>query len=150
MKKLFQWIRNAILSVVSDVFEIVEEKGPEAVQIAQQIKKAIEENDGTIHWITQLTASSKDDQFVAWVKAKLPGIVKEIAMVDGLVTDKVDPEVAARIYGNYILTKTKEGRAKEWADLAARILIAIIGKKVPMDIAIMVTQKFYRILFAKK
>lgn len=146
---LFSWIRNTVLKVVTDIFDLVEEKGPEAVKLAQLIKNKIEKHDREINWITDLTESTKDDKAHAFIKGKLPMVVHELAVIEGLVDKDTSHEVAAKYYAQYIMSKQKEGRAKEWVDLAARILIAIIGKKIPLDIAIMATQRFYRILFAK-
>lgn len=149
INQLLTWVMTTVLKIVTDIFDLVEEKGPEAVRLSQKVKQAIENHDPKINWLVSLTRTEKDDQAYAFFKVKLPVLVHEIAVVDGLVHPDTSPEVAARVYAEFILNKQKEGRAKEWVNLAAKILIAIIGKKIPTDIAIMATQRFYRKLFGK-
>ena len=150
INQLLTWVRTTVLKIVTDIFDLVEEKGPEAVKLAQKVKQAIEDHDPKVNWLLTLTENEKDDQTYAFIKVKLPVLIHELTVLDGLVHPDTSPEVAARVYADFILNKQKEGRAKEWVNLAAKILIAILGKKIPMDIAIMATQRFYRKLFGKK
>jgi len=150
MKKLLQWIGNAIRSIVTDIHELIEINAPAAVKLTEKVKEAIEKHNGSIEWILDQTATEQDNKVYEFVQAKLPLILKEIAIIDGLVQSHHTTEEAFRIYSQWILSKQKEGRAKEWANIAAKILIAIVGRKFPTDLAIMATQRAFHILFGKK
>ena len=146
MKKLFAWISN----LFTKVYDLIEEKAELAVVITQKVKLAIEEHGGKIEWILDQTATEKDNEAYEFIKNKLTLVIKEIAVVDGLVNQKVTPEVATKVYFDYVAGKAKDGRAKEWIFLSASILQAIIGKKVSIDLLILATQKAYHLIFGKK
>jgi hypothetical protein len=145
MKKLFAWISN----LFNKTYDLIEEKAPLAVIITQKVKDAIEKHNGSIEWILDQTATEADNKAYEFIQDKLGVVVKEIAVIDGLINERVDPDMAVKIYFDYLSSKSKESRAKEWIFLAAKILQAIIGKKIPVDLLILATQKAYRILFGK-
>lgn len=146
MKKLFAWISN----LFTKAYDLIETKAPMAVIITQKIKLAIEEHGGSIEWILDQTATEKDNEAYDFIKNKLNYVIKEIAVIDGVVNGVVTPEVATKAYLEYLASKAKEGRAKEYIFLAARILQAIIGKKIPYDLLILATQKAYHLIFGSK
>jgi hypothetical protein len=145
MKKLFAWISN----LFNKTYDLIEEKAPLAVIITQKVKDAIEKHNGSIEWILDQTATEADNKAYEFIQDKLGIVVKEIAVIDGLINERVDPDMAVKIYFDYLASKAKESRAKEWIFLAAKILQAIIGRKIPVDLLILATQKAYRILFGK-
>lgn len=146
MEKLWKWITN----LFTKAYDLIEEKAPLAVRITQMIKTAIEEHDGKIEWLLDQTKTTKDNEVYYFIKDKLGLVIREIAIVDGLVSDNMSAESATKVYFEYIASKAKEGRAKEYIFLAARILQSILGKKVPYDLLILATQKAYHILFGSK
>jgi hypothetical protein len=150
MRKLLEWIGNAIRSIVRDVHEVIELRAPLAVNITEKVKDAIERHDSTIEYLLDRTATEKDNQAYDFIKSNLPALVREIAILDGLASENDSHEKAWAAYSNYILGKKKEGRAKEWANLAAKILLAIINKKFPFELAVMATQKAFHLIFGKK
>lgn len=145
MKKLLAWIGN----LFSKTYDFVEEKAPLAVIITQKVKDAIEKHNGSIEWVLDQTATEMDNKAYDFIKDKLGLVIKEITVIDGLVNERVSPDVATKVYFDYISSKTKEARAKEWIFLSAKVLQAILAKKVPVDLLILATQKAYRILFGK-
>jgi len=145
MKKLFTWISN----IFNKSFDIVEEKAPLAVTITQKVKEAIEKHEGSIEWLLDQTKMDHDNKAYEFIKDKLPNVIKEIAVIDGLINERVEPEQALKVYMNHVSSKVKESRAKEWIMLSAKILQAILGKKLPIDLLILATQKAYHILFKK-
>jgi len=145
MKKLFAWISN----LFTKAYDLIETKAPMAVIITQKVKLAIEEHNGSIEWILDQTATEKDNEAYEFIKNKLGIVIKEIAVIDGIVSDNLKPELATEAYLKYLESKTKESRAKDYIFLAAKILQAVIGKKIPYDLLVLATQKAYRILFGK-
>jgi len=145
MKNLFKWISN----LFTNAYDFIEIKAPLAVIITQKVKLAIEEHNGSIEWILDQTATEKDNEAYEFIKQKLNIVIKEIAVIDGIVSDNLKPELATEAYLKYLASKSKESRVKDYIMLAARILQAIIGKKIPYDLLILATQKAYRILFGK-
>ena len=145
MKNLFKWISN----LFTKAYDFIEIKAPLAVIITQKVKLAIEEHNGSIEWILDQTATEKDNEAYEFIKQKLNIVIKEIAVIDGIVSDNLKPELATEAYLKYLAGKSKESRVKDYIMLAARILQAIIGKKIPYDLLILATQKAYRILFGK-
>jgi hypothetical protein len=127
----------------------LKKKAPLAVIITQKVKDAIEKHNGSIEWILDQTATEADNKAYEFIQDKLGIVVKEIAVLDGLINERVDPDMAVKIYFDYLASKSKESRTKEWISLAAKIFQAIIGKKIPVDLLILATQKAYRILFGK-
>lgn len=145
MKKLFTWISN----IFNKTFDIVEEKAPLAVSITQKVKEAIENHDGSIQWVLDQTNLEQDNKAYDFIKEKLPNVIKEIAVIDGLINERTDPEQAVKVYMNHVASKVKESRAKEWIFLSAKILQAILVKKLPVDLLILATQKAYHLIFKK-
>ena len=145
MKNLFKWISN----LFTKAYDLIEIKAPLAVIITQKVKLAIEEHNGSIEWILDQTATEKDNEAYEFIKNKLGIVIKEIAVIDGIVSDNLKPELATGAYLKYLESKAKEGRAKDYIFLAAKILQAVIGKKIPYDLLVLSTQKAYRILFGK-
>jgi len=146
MKKLFAWISN----LFTKAYDLIEVKAPMAVIITQKIKIAIESHGGSIEWILDQTESEKDNEAYEFIVLKLNGVIKEIAVIDGIVSDNLKPEYATEAYLKYLASKTKESRVKDYILLAARILQAIIGKKIPYDLLILATQKAYHLIFGSK
>jgi len=146
MKKLFAWISN----LFTKAYDLIETKAPMAVIITQKVKLAIEEHGGSIEWILDQTATEKDNEAYEFIKQKLNIVIKEIAIIDGIVSDNLKPELATKAYLEYLANKAKESRVKDYIMIAARILQAIIGKKVPYDLLILATQKAYHLIFGSK
>jgi len=150
MKNLLKKIGNFLRNLIGDVVDIVETKAPKAVQIVQKIKEAIELHQGSIEWILEKTATEQDDEAFIIIKEKLPVVAKELAAIEGLVGEEASTEEALAIYFEYIASKTKKARAKEYILLSAILLQALITKKLPLEILIVATQKAYHLLFGKK
>ncbi len=145
MKNLFKWISN----LFTKAYDLIEIKAPMAVIITQKVKLAIEEHNGSIEWILDQTATEKDNEAYEFIKNKLGIVIKEIAVIDGIVSDNLKPELATKAYLEYLAGKAKESRVKDYIIMAARILQSVIGKKIPYDLLVLSTQKAYRILFGK-
>ena len=149
MKNLLAKIGDFVRELFSDIVQLLERKAPVAVNVTQKVKTVIEKHDGKIEWLTQQTATTRDDEAYYFIKHKLPKVAKEIAIIDGLVDKDTSDEEALQIYMDYLLSKKKESRAKEFIFLSAQILGMIIGQKAPLDLLVLVTQKAYRLIFKK-
>tara|TARA_R110000822_G_scaffold57267_3_gene144161 strand:- start:864 stop:1313 length:450 start_codon:yes stop_codon:yes gene_type:complete len=149
MNKILKSIGDFLKRVFGDIFDLIELKAPQAVVVVQRFKEGIETYDGDIEAFLDLTNTDKDDKVYEFIKNELPKIAKEIAVIDGLVDGEVSDQEALKIYVAYILSKQKAGRVKDYVYLAAKILGAILGKQLPIDLLIMGTQRAYRILFKK-
>lgn len=150
MKKSLSKVGDFIRELFSDIFQLLESKAPVAVKVTQKVKTVIEKHDGELVWLTDQTDTEKDDEVYDFMKNKLPKVAKEIGIIDGLVDEDTSDEDALEIYIGYILSKRREGRAKEFIFLAAQILGMIIGKKAPLDLLVRVTQRTYRLVFKKE
>lgn len=150
MKNLLKRIGDFLRNLIEDVVEVVEAKAPKAVQVVQKVKEAIEEHNGNIEWILEKTATEQDDEAFIIVKEKLPIVAKELAAIEGLVDENATTEEAIAAYMEYIASKTKKARAKEYILLSATLLQALITKKLPLEVLIISTQKAYHLIFGKK
>jgi hypothetical protein len=148
--KIFDRIAQFIRNVFSDISDLLEDKAPIAVQVTQAMKEAIEQHDGKFDWVLTKLENENLTQAYNFAKVHLPVLVAELAYLDGLVTVGHNKDEAWKIYTSYISGKLKEGRKKEWANLAVEILGMIIAKKVPVPALILATQKAYHLLFGKK
>jgi len=110
MKNLFKWIS----SLFTKAYDLIETKAPMAVIITQKIKIAIEEHGGSIEWILDQTATEKDNEAYEFIKQKLNIVIKEIAVIDGIVSSNLNPELATKAYLEYLAGKTKESRIKDY------------------------------------
>ena len=149
MKEVLKSIGIFIKKFLGSTFDFVEKQAPKAVKVVQVFKSGIEEHGEDIEKILALSESEKDDEVFIFIKNELPKIAKELAIIDGLVDGDIPEKEALQIYASYILSKRKEGRAKEFIFLAAKVLGAILGKQLPIDVLVMVTQKAYRLIFKK-
>lgn len=150
MKKLLDKIGNFLRDLFSDVVELVEEKAPLAVKAVQKVKEAIESNGNTIEWILNKTETEKDNEVFALIKGHLPAVSKELAVIEGLVGPEATTAHAMEVYLNYVESKAKAARAKEYIMLASVLLQAIITRKMPLEVLIIATQKAYHLIFGKK
>lgn len=148
--KIFDKIAQFIRNVFADISDLLEDKAPIAVQVTQAMKEAIEQHDGKFDWVLTKLENDNLTQAYNFAKNNLPSLVAELAYLDGLVTVGHSKEEAWRTYTTYISGKLKDGRKKEWANLASEILGMIIAKKVPAGALILATQKAYHLLFGKK
>jgi len=148
--KIFDKIAQFIRRAFSDLSDILEEKAPIAVQVTQAMKQAIEEHDGKFDWVLSKLENENATKAYQFAKDNLPDLVKELAYFEGLVTVGDSKEEAWKNYTSYILFKLKDGRTKEWVNIASRVLGMIIAKKVPAGALILATQKAYHLLFGKK
>lgn len=150
MKNLLKKIGDFLRNLIEDVVDIVEKKAPVAVQVVQKVKVAIEEHGGSIEWILEKTATEQDNEAFIIVKEKLPLVAKELAVIEGLIDEGATTEEAIVAYLDYVSSKTKKARAKEYVILAAMLLQALITKKLPLEILIVATQKAFHLIFGKK
>jgi hypothetical protein len=148
--KIFDKIAQFIRNVFSDISDLLEDKAPIAVQVTQALKDAIENHEGKIEWVLEKLQKENATQAFNFAKVHLPELVRELASLDGLVNSGHTKEEAWAIYTNYISGKLKEGRKKEWTNIASEVLGMIIAKKVPAGALILATQKAYHLLFGAK
>lgn len=150
LKKLFKKIAEFIINVFTDISDLLEEKAPQAVILTQYIKESIEKHDGSIEWLLEKLKSEKLDYLYDFAKDKLPLVISEMALIDGLATKETPKDEAWNAYSNYIASKIKESRVKDWVLLASKILGAIISRKAPESWLIIATQFAYEKVFGKK
>ena len=148
--KIFNKIADFIRKVFSDISDLLEEKAPIAVQVTQAMKEAIEEHDGKFEWVLNKLENDNATKAYQFAKDNLPTLVKELAIMDGLVEVGQTKEEAWVRYSAYIQGKLKEGRKKEWVGLSAEILGMILTKKAPIPALILATQKAYHLIVASK
>jgi hypothetical protein len=148
--KIFDKIAQFIRNVFTDISDLLEDKAPIAVQVTQALKDAIENHDGKIEWVLTKLDYEDATQAYNFAKNNLPALVKELAILDGLVGAGHTTEHAWAIYTNYISSKLKEGRKKEWTNIASEILGMIIARKAPAGALILATQRAYHLLFGQK
>ena len=114
------------------------------------MKEAIEEHDGKFEWVLNKLENDNATKAYQFAKDNLPTLVKELAIMDGLVEVGQTKEEAWVSYSAYIQSKLKEGRKKEWVGLSAEILGMILTKKAPIPALILATQKAYHLIVASK
>jgi hypothetical protein len=148
--KIFDKIAQFIRRAFSDLSDILEEKAPIAVQVTQAMKQAIEEHDGKFDWVLIKLENENATKAYQFAKDNLPELVRELAILDGLVGTAESKEEAWWKYVRYLEGKLKAGRTKEWVNIASEVLGMIIAKKVPAGALILSTQKAYHLLFGKK
>jgi hypothetical protein len=147
MKNFLRKIADFIRNLFGDLIDILERNAPLAVRVVQILKNGIESHGATIEQLLARTETTKDDEAYEIIKLKLPKLARELAIIDGLADESMSDEQAYQVYIDYLLSKQKEGRAKEYIFLAAQLLGMIIGRKAPIDLLVMITQKAYRIIF---
>jgi hypothetical protein len=146
LKKIGDFFREAF----SDLTDLLEEKAGTAVQITQAVKEAIEKHNGSIEWVLEHLQINGLHKAHKVAKHQLPMVVHELALIDGLVKVGQSQEDAWKAYTDYVASKVKDGRKKEWVLLSAEMLGMIIGKKVNLAFLIMATQRAYQLIFNKK
>lgn len=148
--KLLKKIADFFREKFSDLSDLLEENAGTAVQITQAVKESIEKHDGSIKWVFEHLQVNGFERAYNVAKLHLPEIVNELSLIDGLVNPGQTQEEAWNAYTNYVQSKFKESRRKEWVVLSAEILGAVIGKKVNLAFLIMATQRAYQLIFNKK
>lgn len=153
MKKLLDIIikvSDILKNVIGDIFELVEKKSIVAVKAVNEVKDVIEKNDDIFDWVFNKVGDKKGDEVYDVIKDTLPKVAHKIGVVEGFIHEYTSPEAATVALLERLKEKNKEGRAKDWIYLSASLLVAIINKKMPLDLAVMATQKAFRGLFGKK
>ncbi len=152
MKKLLTFINKVsdfLKNVLGDLIDLVEEKAPLAVKVVNEIKEVIEKNDDIFDWVFNKVGNSKGDLVYETIKVHLPRVAYQVGVVEGFVQAHQTPESATVALLEHLKEKKKEGRVKDWIFLAAQILMSIVNKKIPSDIAVIATQKAFIKLFGK-
>lgn len=148
--KLLRKIADFFRETFSDITDLIEEKASTAVQVTQAVKEAIEKHNGSIEWVLEHLQVNGMNEAYKFAEKNLPIIVQELALVDNLIKPGQSQMDAWNAYTGYIASKIKKSRSKEWVMLSAKILGAIIGKKVNISFLIMATQRAYQLIFNKK
>lgn len=153
MKKLLDIIikvSDILKNVIGDIFELVEKKSIVAVKAVNEVKDVIEKNDDIFDWVFNKVGDKKGDEVYDVIKDTLPKVAHQIGVVEGFIHQHTSPEAATVALLERLKEKNKESRVKDWIYLSASLLVAIINKKMPLDLAVMATQKAFRGLFGKK
>lgn len=150
MKKLLKKIGDFIRRIVSDIYEIAEEKAPLAVMAVQKIKEFIENNQGGFESFVSKTTTTKDDEILNAILKYLPAVSKKVLMADGFISENENEVMAMEQLIRVLRNKSRDGRVKYWILLAAEMLMAILGKKVPYNILVMLTQAAFAKIFSKE
>jgi tRNA U55 pseudouridine synthase TruB len=149
MKELLRKIGNFIRTIVSDIYEIAEEKAPLAVLATQKVKDFIEKNQVGLEALVKKTESTKDDEALDAILKYLPVVSKKILVADGFISENESELIAAEKLLILLRDTHKEGRIKYWIVLAAEMLLAILGRKLPLNVLVMATQAAFAKLFTK-
>lgn len=152
MKKLLDIIfkiSDLLKNVIGDILQLVEQKSEIAVKAVNEIKDVVEKNDDVFDWVFNKIGDKKGDEVYDVIKDVLPKVAHKIGVVEGFVQQHTTPEAATVALLHHLKEKNKESRVKDWIYLAASLLVAIINKKMPLDLAVMATQKAFRGLFGK-
>lgn len=153
MKKLLDLlakVSDILKNVIGDIFELVEKKSEIAVKAVNEVKDVVEKNDDVFDWVFNKVGDKKGDEVYEVIKDVLPKVAHQIGVVEGFIGEHATPEAATVALLQHLQEKKKEGRVKDWIYLSASLLMAIINKKMPLDLAVMATQKAFRGLFGKK
>jgi hypothetical protein len=147
MKNLIKKIGEFLNRLLSTLAGLALEYADEAVLVTEEIKNFVEQNGEHLDAAVLATKTKKDDKILALVKDKLPGVVRVISETEFILRgSETDEEVLAKFYDRLRLTP-KDGRVKFYVDLAARLLIAVVGKKLPYWLAVLITQKAFGKIF---
>lgn len=149
-KRLIISVGDFLRRFFGDASEILESKAPVAVRVVGYLKDGIEKHDATIQALLDRTATEKDNEAYDFIKDNLPALVKELALIDGLADEFDSTGTAWKKYTSYLSRKAKGARAKDWIYLAGQVLSWILLKKVPIQAAIIATQKAFQLIFGKK
>jgi hypothetical protein len=148
--KLFQKIGNWIRNKFSNISDVIEDKAPDAVILTQTIKTAIEKHEGSIEWVLDELKLRGLSNLHDFAKRNLPVIIHELSLIDGLIPSGSSQDEAWKAYTGHIASKMKNARVKEWVNLAATILGALLFRtKAPRSVLIMATQFAYERIFGK-
>lgn len=152
MKKLLMLlsrVSDLLKDWLGDLLEIVDEKSVMAVQAIDKVKEFVEGNDEIIDWWFNKVGGSKGDKIYDVIKVHLPKVAVEIGKVEGFVDENTTPEQASVELLKRLREKKKEGRVKDWIFMGASLLVSIINKKLPIDLAVIATQSAFRRMFGK-
>lgn len=152
MKKLLELVSKVsdqLKEWLGDLLELVDEKAGQAVKGINVVKTFVESNDDVIDWWFNKVGGSKGDAIYEIIKVHLPKVAKSVGVIDGFVDESTTPEQATIALLTHLKAKQKEGRVKDWIFLAASLLISLINKKLPIDLAVLATQGKFRRMFGK-
>lgn len=145
LAKITDWIKD----LIEDLFDVAEKYADEAVLVTQWIKGKIEENDESLEDLVAKTKTKLDDKGLALAKAKLPEVARRLAEVEGILAGTETDEEAMAAFMDLLKNSSKGARVKFWIRIPAEILLAIVSKKLPGWLAVMLTQKAFGVLFGK-
>lgn len=153
MKKLIELlvkVSDLLKNFIGDLFDLVEDKSEIAVKAVNELKDVVEKNDDIFDWVFNKVGDKKGDEVYDVIKNVLPKVALQIGIIEGFVSKQTSPQAATVALLQNLKEKQKEGRVKDWIYLSASLLVAIVNKKLPLDIAVLATQKAFRSLFGKK
>lgn len=147
MKNPIKSVGDFIRNLVADVFDFAERYADEAVLVTQTVKDFVEGNADRLDAIVKATDTDKDDKALALVRSKLPEVARAVADSESILTGSETDEEALEKFTQLLKANKHEGRVRFYIDIAARLLISILGKKFPYWLAVTVTQRAFGKLF---
>lgn len=148
-KKLLNSVGAWLKRAVSNTVDFAEDYAPQAVIITNEVKAFVEKHGDQLDKLTKLTTSKKDDEALAKVRAKLPEAARVVVDAKGILDGSEDDVEVLAKFAELVKGTKEEGRASFYIDLAAGLLIAVVGDKLPKWLAVTLTQVAFGRVFKK-
>lgn len=145
LNQIGAWLKRAVANTV----DFAEDFAPQAVLITNEVKDFVEKHGDRLEELTKLTESTKDDEALAKVRAKLPEAAKLVVDAKGILDGTEDDAEILAKFAELIKGTKPDGRAAFYIDLAANLLIAVVGNKLPKWLAVTLTQVAFGRIFKK-
>jgi hypothetical protein len=138
--KIFKKIQAWINKILGKAFEEVQQHGALAVEITENLKKAIDSPGADI--ITMIIPGKVDDAALHWLRAIVPQIAFKVAIGYRLVENSSSPEQALNAVADYLRSLDRQGN--DWAAFltrfAAEITAALADGKLTYGEYVIISQ----------
>lgn len=147
MKHVFEKLGEFIKRMLGKLFDVADRYSDEVVTAVEWLQSHIENNEEKLRQLTDKTKSKLDDKALELALSKLPEVLKGIKEVDGILDgSETDEEVLDKVREKVKL-ESKTDKRRFYTDVAAGLLMAVVSKKIPDWLAVVLTQWAFGRLF---
>ena len=146
MKKIFNKIKDALLSVFGGLMDFLVRNGDIAVKVTNTVKEVI--NNPAIDWVVALTPSKTDDRILAKAKQIVPEVAVKIGLAMNIIKvaeAEKDQAVAFSKVLAFVSTQLPdEGKAIFYRELSGKIAEALSDGKISGAEAVAIAQLVFK------
>jgi hypothetical protein len=139
-KNLLKRLADFLAKALGGLFDVADRHADAVVVAVEWLQGILDRNAEKLESVTKRTKTKIDDKALALAKAKLPGVLKSVKeSAEILKGNETDAEVIEAVRAKISLP-TATDRRRFYTDVAAGLLQAVVSKKLPDWLTVILVQ----------